>query len=45
MVNTTSGEAMLFVDDYVIEHTKDIWLAWAGTLAIMLLPGKSEQIE
>jgi len=39
LVNTTSGEEMMFVDDYVLEHTKDIWLAWAGTMAIMFLPG------
>ncbi|XP_063689627.1 uncharacterized protein LOC134822459 [Bolinopsis microptera] len=39
LVNTTSGEEMLFLDDYIIEHTQDIWLAWAGTIAIMFLPG------
>ncbi|KAL5270341.1 hypothetical protein ACHWQZ_G001161 [Mnemiopsis leidyi] len=39
LVNTTSGPEVMFVDDYVLDHTRDIWLAWAGTIAIMFLPG------
>ncbi|KAL5270342.1 hypothetical protein ACHWQZ_G001162 [Mnemiopsis leidyi] len=39
VVNTTSGEEVLFVDEYVNKHTRDIWVAWAATVAVMFLPG------
>ena len=42
-MNTTSGSDVLFIDEYVVTHTKDIWLAWAGTIGILFLPGNNNQ--
>jgi len=38
-VNTTSGVVVMFDDEYVLSHTKYIWLAWGGTVACLFLPG------
>ncbi|XP_063688997.1 uncharacterized protein LOC134822069 isoform X3 [Bolinopsis microptera] len=38
-VNTTSGVDMLFLDDEVVGNVKYIWLAWAGTILCLFLPG------
>jgi len=37
--NSANSSIVVFTDKYVLEHTQDIWLAWAGAAFILLLPG------
>eukprot|EP00116_Pleurobrachia_bachei_P005549 sb/3465811/ len=39
LVNTTSGSDTIFVDPEVIGNIRYIWLAWAGAVAALFIPG------